>query len=582
MKWIEMSRMLAKVTSINNSTLLRLGLSTLAMLAFVFTALTSWSWVGFAFAGLVLLALGAWFIVQRRASDYADVQVLMLGGFLVNYDLHPNLSLAADHSLLVTGVIVMALMLTQPLFERIVNRTTMTVANLPGAPFQANKLLNPSVLYAALTVVVALIGITVATVSKPWPVEIIAGVVVLAQIGAVGHAVVRLLREHLAPSILRDALARYQPEFALYFSAPDNTEYHIAMWLPYLERIGRPFIIILREEQAFKTISRTTKSPVIYCFAVPALDNVVVPSLRAVYYVNNGSKNAHMVRFNDLTHIQLLHGDSDKASSFNPVTAMFDRVYVAGRAAIDRYAANDVYIAPEKFVIVGRPQVEEVAVVRTPISQIGPKTVLYATTWSGIYSDANYCSLANGKKIIAALLDRDVTVILRPHPYTNRNPESKTIIAAMIQMLAADSAKTGRKHLYGTLAQQEMSLFECFNKADAMISDVSGVASDFLYSEKPLALTDMVNEGSEFATSFPLAKAAYVLGQDASNLDQVLDQLLETDPIVATRRAMKEYYLGDFPPDDYANAFVRASRDDVLTRKVVAVATRDAVATVNS
>ena len=51
-----------------------------------------------------------------------------------------------------------------------------------------------------------------------------------------------------------------------------------------------------------------------------------------------------MVRFNQLTHIQLLHGDSDKASSFNPVTAMFDRIFVAGQAAIDRYAANGVLI----------------------------------------------------------------------------------------------------------------------------------------------------------------------------------------------------------------------------------------------
>jgi CDP-glycerol glycerophosphotransferase (TagB/SpsB family) len=271
---------------------------------------------------------------------------------------------------------------------------------------------------------------------------------------------------------------------------------------------------------------------------------------------------------------------------------MFDRVYVAGQAAIDRYAANDVYIAPEKFVIVGRPQVEEVAVVRTPIGQISSKTVLYATTWSGIYSDANYSSLANGRKIVATLLARGATVILRPHPYTNRNPELKAIVATLIQMLSEDAAKTGRKHLYGPLAQSEMSLFECFNKADAMISDVSGVASDFLYSEKPLALTDMVDEGAGFAQSFPLAKAAYVLRHDASNLDEVLDQLLETDPIAATRRAMKEYYLGDFPPDDYASAFVQAALTDVTTRKVVggasvaAVTARavlsDEVATVNN
>jgi hypothetical protein len=277
-----MSQMLAKITSINNSTLLRLGLSSLAMLAFVFTALTAWSWVGFIFAGLVLLALVTWFISQRRASDYADVQVLMLGGFLVNYDQHPNMSRIADHSLLITGVVVMALLLTQPLFERVVGRTTMKVANLPGAPFQANKIFTPSNLYAALTVVVALIGITVAIVAKPWAVEVVAGIVVIAQLAVIGQAVLRLLREHLAPKILREALAHYQPEFLLYFSAPDNTEYHVAMWLPYLERLGRPFMIVLREEPAFKTVAAMTKSPVVYGFAGPGQRGGAEPARRVL------------------------------------------------------------------------------------------------------------------------------------------------------------------------------------------------------------------------------------------------------------------------------------------------------------
>ena len=60
-----------------------------------------------------------------------------------------------------------------------------------------------------------------------------------------------------------------------------------------------------------------------------------------------------------------------------------------------------------------------------------------------------------------------------------------------------------------------MSLFDCINRADAMISDVSGVASDFLYSAKPFALTNMAapRRRDEFETSFPLAKAAYVLDE---------------------------------------------------------------------
>jgi hypothetical protein len=320
----------------------------------------------------------------------------------------------------------------------------------------------------------------------------------------------------------------------------------------------------MREAAAFDLIAPTTKVPMILCSSVAEVDNLIVPSIKAAFYANNGMKNAHMVRFNRLTHIQMLHGDSDKASSYNPVTAMFDRIYVAGQAGIDRYSANDVYIDPAKFVIVGRPQAEGIAVARQPIRDLTTKTVMYATTWSGLYADTNYSSLAaNGKSIVQNLLDRGATVIFRPHPLTKRSAQYAAIAADIEKLLADDRAKTGRKHLYGEIAKNTMSLFECFNTADALISDVSGVASDFLFSEKPLMLTDMTGDGPAFVENFPLARAAYVLDQDGSNLDEVLEELLVTDSLVETRRAMKEYYLGDFPVETYGDGFVHAALADI-------------------
>ena len=156
-----------------------------------------------------------------------------------------------------------------------------------------------------------------------------------------------------------------------------------------------------------------------------------------------------MVRFNQLTHIQLLHGDSDKASSFNPVTAMFDRIFVAGQAGIDRYAANGVPHPAQKFDIVGRPQVETVAPTREHIRDVTDKVVLYATTWIGLYTDANYCSLPIGERSYQKLLERKATVILRPHPYADRDPGSARQIERLHQILADDRDRTGREHVFG-------------------------------------------------------------------------------------------------------------------------------------
>jgi hypothetical protein len=248
---------------------------------------------------------------------------------------------------------------------------------------------------------------------------------------------------------------------------------------------------------------------------------------------------------------------------------MFDRIFVAGQAGIDRYAANGVHIPLDHFDIVGRPQVETIDV---STSRIGDrpddrKTVLYATTWFGLYTDANYCSLPSGERIVADLLDRGVRVIFRPHPYSTRDAASSRMVARIDQMLAEDAAKTGRAHLFGPAATRELSVIDCVNAADAMIGDVSSVATDWLYSGKPFALTNPLGvDDDAYETEFPLARAAYVLDKSLDNIQPTLDKLLHTDPVAATRRLIRRYYLGAFAPEHYADGFVQAARKYVVMK----------------
>ena len=68
----------------------------------------------------------------------------------------------------------------------------------------------------------------------------------------------------------------------------------------------------------------------------------MVSTLRCVFYVNNALRNVHVVRYAGVRHVQLNHGDSDKATSYNPVFRMFDRNFVAGQAAVDRFGAHGI------------------------------------------------------------------------------------------------------------------------------------------------------------------------------------------------------------------------------------------------
>lgn len=364
----------------------------------------------------------------------------------------------------------------------------------------------------------------------------------------------------LAP--LAAAARQHAPRFLLYFSAPAGSEYQARMWLPYLARIGEPFLVVVTERHNLAPLAASTPAPVVACETFEALDAVLAaPSLRAAFYVNNGMKNAHCVRFAHLTHVQLYHGDSDKAVTASPLNAMFDRIFVAGRAAVDRFAAHGVDLPREKFRLVGRPQAEQLQEAGPPAGPAGPPTVLYAPTWVGAHADSRYCSLPIAEPLVAGLLARGATVILRPHPYTRRHRESAARLRRVEQLLAQDRARTGREHRWGRAATAELSLFDCMNQSDAMICDVSSVASEYLATGKPFAITDLAAAGDRFPDSFPLARAAYPVRPDAGNLPQVLDDLLDRDPAAANRRELRAYYLGDLPPDRAAEAFLAQARE---------------------
>jgi len=304
-----------------------------------------------------------------------------------------------------------------------------------------------------------------------------------------------------------------------------------------------------------------TSVPVLVRRYVNELDVLMTPSLKTVFYVNTAPKNVHMLQYLGINQVQLNHGDSDKAPSYRRVFRMYDKNFVAGQAAIDRFANNGVVVPREAFEIVGRPQVETVEIEKVPIAARQLKRVLYAPTWYGYFEDSRYSSLPIGDRMVKALVDRGCEVIFRPHPWIWRTPTLVAAARRIDQLLQADAAATGRPHVFGAAAAAG-SILDSFNQVDALISDVSSVIPDFLYSEKPFAITSMVAAvgRDEFLADFPLARAGYVLCGDLANLDAVLDNLLLTDPAAALRREVKAYYLGDFPAENYAEGFLSVAR----------------------
>ncbi|MGO2658727.1 MAG: CDP-glycerol glycerophosphotransferase family protein [Mycetocola reblochoni] len=306
----------------------------------------------------------------------------------------------------------------------------------------------------------------------------------------------------------------------------------------------------------------TNGLPVIHIGDSVDVDRSILPSLHAIVYVNTAVKNAHYIRFTHLRQIQINHGDSDKPASASKAFRMFDVNMVAGQAAVDRFAHYGVRVPRELVRIVGRPQVAAIETAK----QSSVDTVLYAPTWAGFFGDSDFSSLRQGEAIVGALLARGKTVIFRPHSFTERNPELAQAAERIRAMLRADSETSHRGHLFGRIAESEMGIVDCFNRSDAMIADVSSIVTDYLYSEKPMAMVSANTDVAAFRESFPVSRSLYVVDQELRNFESVLDELAVTDTGRLARLAARRYYLGEFARRSYASDFVTALREEVFRR----------------
>ncbi len=464
---------------------------------------------------------------------------------------------------------------SEPLVARASGYQGLQVANLVGwgAGRESTSLHHVLAALEFLSIPVLMVFAIVGVPGWVWPLVLTPSAAIAIIIGLQARA--RHTRTRDADTWVPEMMTQLAPKFVLYWDAPSGTAYQIGMWIPFLKRVGQPFFVMVRNPSTFtQAVSVCEDVPVILCRTMADMDRCVPETLTTAFYVNNGAKNAHFVRYPQLTHVQLLHGDSDKASSFNPITVMFDKIYVAGQAGINRYADHGVDIPAHKFEIVGRPQVEGVRAADGRLADIPNPRILYAPTWRGNYSDASYSSLPQAEVLFEELLARGCSIVFRPHPYCRKDPEFREIIKKLNARLAQHTGQTGVEHVYGAAAEIEMSVVDCFNSSDAMISDVSSVVVDYLHSEKPFALIAAGRTSASFIEEFPLAVAAYVLSGRAETWALLMDKMFGEDPLAETRRKLRVHYLGDFERDTYSDGFVSAAATQVERRKTLPTAPR--------
>lgn len=532
--------------------------------------------LGTAVLGVCLLVLATrWWQERRRLEFRWDV----LGGYrdlrglatacVAAVAVGPARAAADIVGAVVAAAVLATLLVLEPKLKSQAEATVPVVVNLPGVP-QVRQRHVSQLAMLVLHSLAVVAGLVLAALGLPawvWAAVSLVPLGYAVRIAAEGVRRERVGRQVMAAAPA--AVAAYAPEIVLH-TAHMGPNYHQAMmWLPYLQRTGLRTMVLTRYPGPSNALrDRVGDVPLVQAQELTDLDAVLVPSIKAVFYPNAKLGNSTMIRrYPWVRHVFLGHGDSDKSTSYAPSHAVYDTIFAAGPAAIRRYADHGVLIAPEKFEVVGRPQVEDVAPARGPVGELVAPAVLYAPTWKGFTSETSLSSVSLGVRIVTALLRTRATVIFRPHPSSYNFVRDRVHIAAIHELLAADAARTGRAHLFGPAADTELDSIGCMNRADAMVSDVSGVASDFLFSGKPLAMVSVGTEVDDFVRRFPVSRGSYVIERDLGNIDDLLEQMLGADPMQQRRAEIRADYLGDFPTQGYAAGFANAARRAGTTDK---------------
>jgi hypothetical protein len=356
-----------------------------------------------------------------------------------------------------------------------------------------------------------------------------------------------------------------------YFADDPTRTYQLIQWLPVLELLDEqhPVAVVTRDEGSAELLAGRTRLPIEVAPSFPELTELYAGSdAKVVLYCNNSMLNFQSLLDGRKLHVHINHGESDKQSMASNNAKAYDRVFVAGEAAVQRHEAGLLEFDTARLVRIGRPQLD----LRPPalLEPSTRRTVLYAPTWEGDAEYNDYTSVDTvGADIVRAVLSLpDVRLVYKPHPKVATSP-TPAIRDAHQRILGLVAEAARREPEAGHVAVTVGDILAVMPDCDAMITDVSSVGLDWLYlrTEKPIFLTDRHHDGERLRQEVPVSRCADVVDEvDVASFAALVAARLEHDEHHLARVAMRHHYFDDLQVGQSTSRFVEAVADLVVLR----------------
>lgn len=321
------------------------------------------------------------------------------------------------------------------------------------------------------------------------------------------------------------------PELAIYFGGPSVDLYQVEQWLPVFKKLQDelPTVVLMKDSLAALKLAKSSPLPIRLAGSADAIEPLADAwDLKAVFYVNNNLANFSVMRLPRPRHIHLSHGESEKASMTSNQLKAYDYCFVAGQASADRIKAALRLFDDSHLKLVGRPQLDQLIEARPFPRPPGRKTVLYAPTWEGDRPAMAYSSVAlAGEKWVADILaDPQLRLVYRPHPKTGSRSSAARRADKRIQTLITNATKSdpGAGHLVDTQRDCNPAMVS----ADVAIFDVSAMAMDFSFLDRPYFVSDTASSAGGGTSSSVLEAARILAATDTAGvlgkIHEALDQ----------------------------------------------------------
>ncbi|MCH9739440.1 MAG: CDP-glycerol glycerophosphotransferase family protein [Epsilonproteobacteria bacterium] len=321
---------------------------------------------------------------------------------------------------------------------------------------------------------------------------------------------------------------------------------HLALWVPYFIEAEIDFMILTRHRVAFDmAVENYPDVNIAYARGEAEVQKVMskLNFVKACVYPSNTGNNIHLLAFDEVEHIFIGHGDSDKSASAHKFFRVYDQNWVAGEAHRDRFENEGFDFRGLEFVQVGRPNLLEV-VEKTQNKwedrYNGKVKLLYLPTWEGVYDEQNYSSLSIVKNIIEEVSVKfDFSISIKLHPSTgNRELGLKNIEKKLTQLIS-------RKKIDGELVAKEKTVNELLTQSNMFICDISAVVSESLSANGPIFVYIPRDKEIKISQSnMPYEYYAYTFSSVEELIEKIEQVLSGDDYLEENRNKAMEYILG--------------------------------------